>query len=139
MMIDVKPFCSTDSTRYPAIRHPFVRDGVRYGTDGRVIIAVACPGEPDSQEGEGRVPRASDVLPALPRGLQWDAWPEVSACKNCKDTPGFQLVPCKTCKGTGQRWCKRCQDTHDCQCCEDGSEVQDCPCRICRVKIGNVG
>src|SRR5436190_18336148 len=39
--IDLKPFCCTDCERYD-INEPFVQDGFRIGTDGRIIVRVSA-------------------------------------------------------------------------------------------------
>lgn len=127
--IDLQRFCLadlTDGSRYPAMAKPFMRGGMKYATDGRILIAVPAPGEPDTTE---RTPRAEELLPEIGPSAEYLPWPTTEPCLPCGQT-GQVTRTCRVCSGLGEHWCDQCETDHECKACdEDCKQIEICDCR----------
>lgn len=68
---------------------------------------------------------------------QWCAWRLASAIEQ-----GLELeIRCDTCNGTGEAYCRNCDQPHDCHCCEGRGELCTDPATIKTedsIKVFNV-
>lgn len=129
--IDWLAFCDQDSTRY-ALDAPWIKDGWKFATNSRVMIAVPVPGEPDSPpDPQGR--RFANPLPLLKPVLDkqrrvsiaWHTLPKFESCDKCGNK--CRLVrSCSTCRGLLQVKCDM-DHYHDCPDCEKTGK-ENCPC-----------
>jgi hypothetical protein len=102
-MIDLKPFCSSDTDR-PNLHKPFSLGELTYATNGRIIVRV--PRRADVPEIE-HPPNAERVFPKPPA----TAFRPVGKV----DLPPESIDDCKLCDARGTR-----HDCPDCSCeCED--------------------
>jgi hypothetical protein len=109
--IDLKPFCDKDFSLY-AFQRPWTVNGKRYATDGRVIVRMLVPGEPDSPPG-GRVPNNVDDYFKPVKG-KWLQWPEVESCGECKGSREVVChgCACGVCAGGEPATCLACLKPH---------------------------
>lgn len=120
--IDLQPFCSTDTDGRYGIDKPWVKDGWRHATDGRICIRLPATGEPDALP-EKRVPHFDEVLP--PVDGNWQPWPQVESCGSCF---GRRHIDCDECGGDGTCDQCKCKGAHNCGCCEGTGKVT---CKAC--------
>lgn len=126
--VDWLAFCDAESTRY-ALDVPWIKDGWKFATNWRVIIAVPT-GESDSPpDAKGR--RFANALPLLSpvigrnESIQWLPLPKFEPCDKCKNK-GTITQPCSTCKGSLQAKCDM-GHYHDCTDCKKTGK-ESCPC-----------
>ena len=128
--IDWLAFCDKESTRY-ALDAPWVKDGWKFATDSRVMIAVPT-GEPDSQpDAKGR--RFANALPlikpALRPGIKWQPLPAFERCGKCSNK-GTIRKTCSCCRGATEVQCDM-GHYHDCPDCDKtGKETLSCRCFV---------
>lgn len=118
--IDLQPFCDDDPHGRHSLTSPWVLGGKRIATDGKVLVCIPAPGEPDYDRNErGRMPNVADILKPIDssRDGDWLPWPNVARCDACS---GTNKVNCDRCGGDGI--CERCPcgASHDCGRCSDG-------------------
>jgi hypothetical protein len=132
--IDLKPFCDPDPDSRYGLDEPWVVDGWRVATDGKVIVRVPATGEQDSparDDGKRRPKQIRDILPPLNAAeSDWQPWPSISPCANCM---GVGKDTCETCNGSGTCDHCRCRNEHDCGDC-DGEGLTTC--KVCTQKGG---
>lgn len=124
--IDLTPFCSDDPHCRYAIDKPWVIDGWRNATDGKIIVRVPAPGEPNytvTEPGRGRCPKTDDVLPAVDG--KWLPWPTVEPCSKCSASG---KVGCDQCGGDGECDQCSCKHLHECGHCDGTGQVT---CKAC--------
>jgi hypothetical protein len=120
-------FVHHESCRYK-IDRPWVKDGKAYATDGRRLICVEMPGEPDSaaRDGEFPYPPCHDIIALLQRDI--DAGQYRPVPHPLYVPPGTK--PCDECRATGKIGCNcpTCDwdNQHDCKACE-GSGKKNVP------------
>ncbi len=119
--IDLSKFCDPDSSRY-SIQTPFVQAGFRYSTDGRVLVEVPAPGEPDSCEPDKRYPQCAPLLNGFELVKEFHPLPDAPDCNDCH---GSGYSDCKDCGGRGEHECS-CGHEHECQSCDDGKQICGC-------------
>lgn len=122
--IDLTPFCDPDG-EYLAT--PWVKDGWRYATDGRVCVRVLADGEPNEP------PLLKRALPSVAQMFsavdgEWLIWPAIPPCNLCHGKSAA-LVNCSNCRGSGRCECADCGCQHECAECDgDGQSEQTCEC-----------
>jgi hypothetical protein len=126
--IDLTIFCNPESSRF-SIREPFVQGGVRYATDGRMMVAVPCPDTPDSdpfdETGFRRnFPKMVDVLTGYDTVTIWSDLPAAPGCEDCA---GEGRKICPKCQGHGEHRCS-CGCEHDCEWCDEKDNKVACEC-----------
>ena len=111
-------FCAEEDGRY-RISKPWVKSGWRYATDGRVVVRVPAPGEPDESgdrlldgghwfgEFNFHAARCTEPFPAH------DGRTIEQACDN-----EAHMKECPDCNGSGTCRCPRCEHPHDCPECK---------------------
>lgn len=115
-------FCD-DSSRY-AIRHPWTKNGVRYATDSRIMVAIDVPGESDSdipvKSGVRlKYPKVEELLQSVPQPVEW--MPLAEAMKNSLAADNF---PCPFCMGYGRmQWYERVVNSSECVVCDGEGHV----------------
>jgi hypothetical protein len=98
-MIDLKPFCGTQETRYYLLK-PFSRGDFTYATDGHICVRVARRDDAPEQE----IP---DVTSLSWAEREYTPLPAI-------DLPAVSMEPCMSCYDGSFHDCP------DCQCkCED--------------------
>jgi hypothetical protein len=108
--IDLTPFCSVDETRM-AINTPFVLNGWKYATDGRVCVRIKTY-EPDDSNEPYKRPKASDLFKGFNvGGLESFEIP---------DLKGVEMLECDECNGAGSVTCNYGHE-HECDMCEGGT------------------
>jgi hypothetical protein len=132
--IDMTKFCASEEGRY-SFTKPFVRDGKRYATDGRICVRVDAAGEPNTEHGYDPV---DEVLPkGTVRWVPWPAMEYVSRMDKCATCDGSKYVgrdECTACDGSGDCACA-CGDVHDCgKCNGKGYTGIGTPCPTCASK-----
>lgn len=110
-MIDLQPFCSKDTGFRHALHGPWVKDGFRCATDGRIVIRIPTLGEPDTQ-GERPYPPTDDVVVPPPPGTTLNLWMQDAALPPADRE-------CRLCRGRGQ--CPTC--AQGCPDCEGSGRV----------------
>ena len=106
-MADLAVFCS-DCVAW--MKEPFVRDGKRIATDGRIAVLLVDVDEPDTPQ-RGRRP-----FPELSKPFGEYEWttafgdivaPEVDTTESCYDCNGVgrKRYECDMCNGTGEHKC----------------------------------
>lgn len=116
-------FCD-DSFRY-ALNRPWIKDGVRYATDNRVMVAVPVPGFADSmRKGEGvstpRYPNCAGLLQATPMP---DAWQPL---KGAGESFAKDNMTCPFCLGYGRTpWHARVCEAEECEVCEGRAVIRE--------------
>jgi hypothetical protein len=119
-MIDLKPFCCTEPTRY-YLNQPWSVDKFTYASNGHVLVRVA---------------RRDDVPEndAAPKVAQfWESFDDKANFVSPPQTPKFSTKRCDHCKGSGAViLCEECEGDgvvecdlghdHDCEEC-DGNGV----------------
>lgn len=121
--IDLTPFCDPDTSSRYALDQPWVVDGWRYATDGKVLVRVPATGEPDTPphpEGKRRPGKVHEIVP--PVDGKWLPWPEIASCEKCE---GSLKIECESCCGDGQCENCKCGQCHNCGKC-DGIGKVDC-------------
>jgi len=129
--VDLIKFCDADSVRMAA---PFVIDGWKYATNGRVCVRVLA-NEPNTDLSFEQLHVGIPNI-FVPADCS-TPWPEVELCDSCS---GRGRIPCECqkCFGSGTHECD-CGDEHDCPHCEgSGRSTDDCQCRRAIVPFGNV-
>ncbi len=127
--IDLQPFCDDDPHGRYNLCEPWVFNGKRIATDGRVLVVVPAPGEPDYDRNErGRLPNVFDVIPPISssRDGDWLPWPPVEPCRDCQ---GTLKVHCESCGGDGQCNLCKCEAEHKCGYCDGTGNVR---CKDCQ-------
>lgn len=121
--IDLTPFCDPDTSSRYALDQPWVVDGWRYATDGRIMVRIPATGEPDSPKPPDEKKRPKDVASIVESltGDNWQPWPAIKPCRIC-DGKGKHLEDCENCEGTGT--CKSCNCGHKHQCGDCKGERQ---------------
>lgn len=114
--IDLTPFCSVDETRM-AINTPFVFNGWKYATDGRVCVRVPTD-EPDDSNEPYKRPDASDLFKGFDvSGLETFVIPTLD---------GVQEKRCPSCNGNGYSICDHGHD-HECEDCDKTGVLEEWP------------
>jgi len=128
--VDWLAFCDKESTRY-ALDAPWVKDGWKFATDSRVMVAVPT-GEPDSPpDAKGR--RFANAFPliepALRPGIEWQPLPTFERCERCGNK-GTIRKTCSCCRGAMKVKCDMSHN-HDCPHCDKtGKETLSCRCFV---------
>ena len=120
---EITGFCADEDGRY-RISKPWVKDGWRYATDGRVAVRLPAEGEPDEPQPEGpgtRLPDASDWFGEqyeFKADLCTEPFPphDGRTIKQTCDNEAH-MKDCQECNGTGTCWCPKCEHPHDCPKC----------------------
>lgn len=162
--IDWAQFCKLDSHRF-AIGEPCVRDGNRYATDTRVLIAVPTDEPATDMTGRGRFPKTEFILDQMRYVETWQTWPGVFECSACGGHPNIQHAGgvCPKCNGKEAKKCLTCHGDgivecnlgheHDCDDCDGEGEKDWCEecdgegvvepyvteCQSCGVETMNIG
>lgn len=129
--IDLMPFCYPDGDARYAIREPFVRKGVKYATDGRMLVAVPSPDEPNSpdQSPTGsriKYPNCAEIFVGFDTVKSWHEFPSPSSCRECN---GVGRLECPKCHGHGQHKCT-CGCEHECEWCDEKDNMAVCKCNL---------
>jgi hypothetical protein len=113
--MDLQDFCS-DETRM-AICTPFVRDGWKYATDGRICVRILTT-EPDDSNEPYKRPDAS----ALFKGFNVDGLEpfEIPTIK------GVKIIECDSCNGDGYAICDMGHE-HECNDCDGDGHYEEWP------------
>lgn len=73
--MNLAPFCLRSvAPANLSMNKPFVKDGWRYATNGRILVRVPAPGEPDSKG--GNFPDGSSFF--TPKDFKWYPWPQAT-------------------------------------------------------------
>lgn len=129
--IDLSRFCDRD---HSYISRPWVESGVRYASDGRIIVAVPADGEPSS---EHRHPNGPDILKGFPDSADWMPWPEpayvddMADCLACDGTGDESTENCPECDGAGTTTCPHCFHEDDCDECDGAGVIRTADCVQC--------
>lgn len=119
--IDLDCFCAEEGYAMRRLERPFVWKGWKYATDGRVLVRVPAPGEPDSSESDGgKVPKGIEDL-IKPVDGDWMPWPEVE--------------PCESCRGDGMTACPGCECGH----CDGDKDIECTDCHSHRTGLDIAG
>lgn len=120
----------SDYSRYN-IGKPFIQNGWRYATDGRIAIREPAPGESDS---EGKYPRMVELFkPAKCT----EPWPEPTGevrWDRCDDCCGSGVAHdiCPECNGKGMEECPKSGNVEECGKCKGAGTIPtDMPCPVC--------
>lgn len=114
--IELQTFCSEDDCR-ESIMTPFVRNGWKYATDGRIMVRVKTD-EPDDSNEPHKRPNAAKLFEVF----------DVSKL-DAVDLPeltGVTTQKCRYCNGNGVQTCSLGHD-HDCDECDGTGEVEEWP------------
>jgi len=105
--IELQDFCSTDDCR-ESIMTPFVRDGWKYATDGRIMVRIKTD-EPDDSGQPHKRPNAAKLFEGF----------DVSKLEafNLPELKGVENQTCRYCSGNGVQTCSLGHD-HDCDECD---------------------
>jgi hypothetical protein len=130
--MELTPFCACADGRY-VISAPWVKDGIRYATDGKLLVAVPAAGEDDTPLAVGKQFFDGAKLMSsqhvgicnspIPRPTGETLEEERTDC-DCGDT-------CMTCDGSGECTCSACEDTHTCGECDGDGSLPDSHCEQC--------
>lgn len=125
--IDLQKFCERDETPRYDINQPWVEGGWRYATDGRVLVRVPAPDEPDSPRpvNNKKRPRAFEILQPAVDG-DWEPWPAIDRCSTCGSDR--RMMPCDNCHGNGMCICDDCECEHKCGQCQGTGEEECMTC-----------
>lgn len=124
MPIDLSVFCdpTTGATTRYDLATPWVFDGWRYATEGKILVREPAPGEPSAGDirafgsNEGKRPRAHEFFDTFPPDGFIQDWPAVE----------YGEEPCEACGGKEKCRCSRCGAQHECQECNGrGRELKD--------------
>jgi len=118
-MGDIHPIfnesCGDDSGRH-TLSNPWVRDGVRYATDGRILVWQKC-NEPDTPD--INPPNAELLIRDLVGKGKHESEPVT--------IPEFDFPPlmktCDNCNGRGLCDKCECETEHECGACDGSGEV----------------
>ncbi len=114
--MDLQPFCSVDETRM-AICTPFVLNGWKYATDGRIAVRIPTD-EPDDSNEPYRRPNASALFEGFNvEGLQSFEIPTLD---------GAQVIECDSCNGDGCAICDMGHE-HECPDCDGDGHYEKWP------------
>lgn len=136
--IDLTPFCSPADGEWTShLSAPFVARGYRYATDGRILVRVPAPGEPDTPAVPRRpFPPVADFFRDRPAGdpLPWPAdglVPQSEECWDCDGRGAIGREVCRECDGEG-RVLNEYDSFGDCPSCDGTGRagVRD-PCANC--------
>ena len=115
-MVDLNVFCDPMTDR-PESRYdlstPWVYEGWRYATDGRICVREPAPGEPSAPDvrafgsNKGKRPRAHDYFAAFPKNGFTGDWPAAE----------YGEEPCTACGGEDKCECSGCGALHECEKC----------------------
>ena len=133
-MIDLKKFCGEANRKYDFTK-PFVIDGYKYATDGRIGVRVKCD-EPDTEEVLPKIKHLfdKDKLEYLPgRPIFKPSNLEKVRCSECSSGKVGIYAECDTCGGSGEHYCLQCDASHGCGVCfGDGQKlIRREPCTLC--------
>ena len=131
--IDLQAWCGPDSSQLPK---PFVRNEWRCATDGKAMVRLPAPGEPDTEELAPRGPPTEPVfapaeaLTFAPWPADWEMWETMEIPgerEECPECHGETAV-CPGCDGDGQVECDECGQERDCPKCDgEGHVGAKCP------------
>ena len=133
--IDMTPFCDATIERL-ALGAPFVRGGVRYATNGIILIAVPADGEPDTETPK-KVPDCTKILKDYPASADWKPWPEpefqmrMQPCRKCNGSGAAHMKECTECNGAGETECCECGQDIECRECQGRGEIRCGKCSLC--------
>lgn len=114
-------FCD-DAFRY-ALNRPWIKDGVRYATDAKVLVAVPMPGFADTmiQQGRKRYPNCAEVLRATPMPDSWQP------LKGAGESFAKDDMACPFCLGYGRTpWHARVCEAEECEVCDGRAMISNC-------------
>jgi len=119
--IDLQAWCHTERKSLSA---PFVRGGWRCATDGRAMVRLPAPREPNTEDplipNVSRVFAPAESLAFAPWPADWETWEtmEIEGEKEeCPECHGKTHV-CNRCLGYKQIECGECGQEYDCPDCE---------------------
>jgi hypothetical protein len=112
-MVDLDVFC--DPTTGPETRYdlstPWVYDGWRYATDGRICVRELAPGEPSSPDvravgsTKGNRPRAHDIFAGFPKKGFTGDWPAAEYGEDKRECSCCGVLhECEKCNGRGHEY-----------------------------------
>lgn len=133
--IDLAPFCARyDDSHFP--QNPFVFNGYKYATDGRICVRIPATGERDSADVvREAVESVADVEGEF---LPWPASDPVQSMQDCEACRARGFIggeDCKACDGTGTIECKHCGNDSECEDCDgEGHRGQKVSCAACGGK-----
>lgn len=114
--MDLQDFCSVDETRM-GINTPFVRDGWKYATDGRICVRIPT-NEPDDSNEPHKRPDAAAIFQGFDvTGLVPFVIPELQGVKDKK---------CPSCNGYGHSTCDHGHQ-HECDDCDETGVIEEWP------------
>lgn len=114
--MDLQDFCSVDETRM-SICTPFVFNGWKYATDGRICVRIQT-NEPDDSNEPYKRPDAS----ALFKGFNVDGLESFEIPK----LDGVKIIECERCGGTGEQTCDMGHN-HECPNCDGDGHYEEWP------------
>lgn len=132
--IDLMPFCAGEDHPRKAFTRPFVFNGWRYATDGRIAVRIRALGEPD--DAEIKMPAAEEVFTGEGRA-DWTPWPtdgfadDLATCPKCKGRGVMNASECQKCNGAGNRECEECHHVDQCKSCWGRGYVGGAKCTEC--------
>lgn len=114
--MNLQPFCSVDETRM-AICTPFVFNGWKYATDGRICVRIQTD-EPDDSNEPCKRPNAAMLFKGFNvDGLEAFEIPTLD---------GVKLIKCEGCGGAGEQTCDMGHD-HECPDCDGDGHYEEWP------------
>lgn len=130
----LKVFCDPEINRF-AMQEPWVKDGVMYATDARILAAVAVD-EPDTEPHEKRRrPDAAQIISMVSGVESVNAFSDLPPCFHCQST-GYVDVWYRKCPKCGKREepndeCDKCDGAGELECHQsfEGSFAKPEPCK----------
>jgi hypothetical protein len=118
----LQPFCADDGW----LNQPFVKNGKRYATDGKIAVCIASDDiDTPEEKGKRRMPDMERVINTkTPCIFDWQ-YP-VRECQECNGTGKSESDECPGCDGDGE--CTECNGSGQTECCSCG---QDTECEEC--------
>jgi hypothetical protein len=108
-MIDLRPFCAIGDYGVAKMDEPWVLDGWRYATDGRILVRVPAAGVPNTITiPDHHFPPAQKLFAESPavEPIPWPTAPLV-----------LKSIECLQCDGSGRIGCEDCDNLERCLVC----------------------
>jgi hypothetical protein len=129
-------FCDMNSARSPHFAAPWVCDGWRYATDGRIVIRRPTYENevPREHFPSCSVPKVFDGFPACEHAITFSDEKQEVKCEACRGV-GMMTETCGTCEGSGNHVCV-CGRRHKCGVCGGKGYTKKVPHEECPVCLG---
>lgn len=133
---DWSGFCDVE---YEVMETPFVKNGWKCATDGRIAIRVKTD-EQDTPRPEGRRRDFPNVAGAFELAAMKHQTaillPDITECPECQGKfLSEAVVQCDECGGTGETECFHCGHDMDCEECDGSGKVTDeVECETCTAR-----